>query len=218
MVETLGMSQEIYSPDKLLTGPSDQIVSEAITLLSGENRTRGALLGKITLGAVSETHAGNTGNGVLTPDANTPLLANAQVGVYQAVCIAAAGNGGTFRVSDPKGNVLGDIAVGSTFANQIKFVIADGSTDFIVGDTFLITVAAGSLKYKLSLAAAVDGSQEPNAILANDANASAADVATVAYIAGTFNSGAMTFGTGHTAASTKDGLRDKGIFIKTTIA
>lgn len=212
MPKNYGITEETYSPDKLVMG--DKVVTKNGTLLTGENRTRGTLLGKITLGAVSETHAGNTGNGVLTPDAAMPLLANAQAGVYKAVCIAVAANLGTFRVSDPKGNVLGDVEVGATFANQIKFAIADGANDFIVGDTFLITVAAGSLKHKLSAAAAVDGSQEPDAILVEDTDATAADIDVGLYVGGEFNENAITFGAGHTADSVRDALRDKGIILK----
>ncbi len=73
-------------------------------------------------------------------------------------------------------------------------------------------------KYVLSLAAAGDGSEVPRAVLAEDCDATSADQSTVAYLTGAFNANAMTFGTDHTAASTKDGLRDLGIFLKTNMA
>jgi hypothetical protein len=72
-------------------------------------------------------------------------------------------------------------------------------------------------KCALSLAAASDGSQAPWAVLAKDTDATGEDRTTVVYVAGVFNSGAMTFGTGHTAESVAEGLRDKGIFLKTTV-
>ena len=72
-------------------------------------------------------------------------------------------------------------------------------------------------KYVLSLSASIDGSEVPRAILAEDADATSADVITVGYLTGEFNTAAMTFGTGHTAASAKDALRDKGIFLKTNL-
>jgi hypothetical protein len=90
-----------------------------------------------TTAAVAD--AGNTGNGTLTVDATTPVLTGAQSGAYRAVCILAAANGGTFAVFDPAGVEIGRVAVGATFANQIKFVINDGATDFAVGDAFTIT-------------------------------------------------------------------------------
>ncbi len=68
-------------------------------------------------------------------------------------------------------------------------------------------------KYNLSLSAATDGSEVPNAILAVPTNASAGDVATIAYFAGEFNDRAITLGTAHTVASVLEGLRVKGIHL-----
>lgn len=105
----------------------------------------GAVLGRLlTAGATVAAAGGNTGNGVLTVDATDPVLTGAQPGDYSVICIAAAVNSGTFRVTAPDGSVLGDVVVGATFSNLIKFVIADGATDFVVGDTFTITAAEGS--------------------------------------------------------------------------
>ena len=73
-------------------------------------------------------------------------------------------------------------------------------------------------KWVLSASASTDGSEVPRAILAEDADATAADITTVGYLTGEFNTNAMTFGTGHTAASVKDGLRDLGIFLKTNLS
>jgi hypothetical protein len=107
----------------------------------------GTVLAKQVIGAASKAaksggNAANTGD--MTLDGTTPVLANAQVGVYTVRCISTASNGGVFRVTAPDGDVLGDVAVAATFANQIKFVIADGSQDFIVGEGFDVTVAAGN--------------------------------------------------------------------------
>lgn len=223
MPETPSISTESYAPNRLLAGSNQGLVAETGTLLTGQNLTRGALLGRIKLGAASSAakSGGNTGNGTLTMDATTPVLANAQAGVYTVRCITAATNNGTFRITAPDGDVLGDVVMAGgagTFSNQVKFALADGATDFIVGDGFDITVAAGSGKYVLSLAAALDGSQEPDAILVDDVNAAAADKTCGIFVAGEFNTSAMTFGTGHTAASVRDVLRAKGIFLKDTIA
>ncbi len=73
-------------------------------------------------------------------------------------------------------------------------------------------------KCTLSAAAAEDGSQVPYAILAEDTDATEGDVVTAAYLAGEFNEAALTYGAGHTAASVKEGLRGKGIFLKQTVA
>jgi len=149
---------------------------EAGTMKSGTAaQTVGAVLGKILTAGATETHAGNTGNGAMTLDGTTPVLAGAAPGVYTVKCHQAVTNGGIFNVVAPSGACLGVIAVGQTFANRIKFSIADGATDFVVGDTFLVTVAEGSGKLTALTPAANDGSQIPVGVLATDCDASAAD-------------------------------------------
>jgi len=73
-------------------------------------------------------------------------------------------------------------------------------------------------KYILSLAAATDGSQTPDLILAESVDATAGDVTALAYERGDFNAGALTLGAGHTAASIREGLRAKGITLLPAIA
>lgn len=68
-------------------------------------------------------------------------------------------------------------------------------------------------KYKLSATGAGDGSETPDAVLAEDTNASGGDVATVAYFASRFAESRVTLGSGHTAASIREGLRDKNIHL-----
>lgn len=203
-----------FSPDNLLAG--DETLSRSITLLSGQNLLRGAVLGKITVGAAvsAAKSGGNTGNGTLTMDATTPVKNGAKVGVYTVRFVIAAANNGTFIVRDPDGNQIGTVVMAAgagAFDDDLKFAIADGATDFAVGDGFDITVAAGSGKYVLSLAAATNGSQVPDLILAEDTDASAADKATVAYYAGQFIESALVLGAGQTADLIREGLRSKGI-------
>ncbi|MCB1723219.1 MAG: head decoration protein [Gammaproteobacteria bacterium] len=114
---TATFSSAAYSPDKLIAGNADLLVSRKVTLISGQNLARGALLGKIT--------------------------------------------------------------------------------------------ASG--KYTLSASAAGDGSQVPDGILVEATDASGGDAEALVYFRGDFNQNAMTFGTGHTADSVRDGLRGKGI-------
>lgn len=68
-------------------------------------------------------------------------------------------------------------------------------------------------KVTLSLSASSDGSQVPYGILGEDIDATGGDKVSFVYVSGDFNSLAMTFGTGHTAASVRDGLRDKSIYL-----
>ncbi len=205
------METATYDPNGLMAG-DEAPLQRAITLISGQNLARGALLGRVTVGSASSAAkaGGNTGGGTLTLDGTTPVLAGAKSGVYTVRCIAAASNAGTFRVEDPDGFVLGDVEVGATFADDIKFVLADVGTDFAVGDGFDVTVAAAD-KYKLSLSAATDGSQVPAAVLAIDCDASLADKSTTAFFSGEFNGAKMTFGAGHTASSVEATFRKAGV-------
>lgn len=161
------------------------ICREVGTVLSGTAAFAiGMVLGKITKGAATSAakSGGNTGNGTLTMDATTPVKTDAKVGVYTVRFIAAAANNGTFRVEDPDGIVIGDVVMAGgagAFDNDIKFAVADGSTDFIVGDGFDITVAAGSGKWAPHNPTAVDGRQVAKAVALQPVDASAADVADV---------------------------------------
>lgn len=205
---------ETYTPDNLIAGDFPRVTA-AVTIASGANAVRGALLGKITVGTASgEAAAGNTGDGTIgTVSTGTA----AKAGVYRAVCIEPASNAGTFAVYDPDGLFVGRATAGVAFTAGPTFTIADGEADFVAGDSFTITVAAGSGKYKLSLAAATDGSQVPTAILAEAAAAASADVVAPAYLSGEFNAAAITFGTGHTAASVKDALRARNLYLQSAL-
>lgn len=72
-----------------------------------------------------------------------------------------------------------------------------------------------SSKYNLSLSAAVDGSQVPDAILVEAVDATAADKIGIAFFAGKFNDKKVTLGTAHTLATIREGLRAKGIHLIT---
>lgn len=91
-----------------------------------------------------------------------------------------------------------------------KVTVASGAN---LAQGSLLGKITASGKYILSLSAAEDGSQAPDAILAEPANAASADVQAIAYFSGEFNELALTFGTGHTADSTRAGLRNLSIFL-----
>jgi hypothetical protein len=202
------------APDGLLAGEMPR-VSTPITLLSGENLTRGAVLGKITVGTGSgAAAAGNTGNGTISA---ITIGANAKAGVYKAICIEPAANLGRFIVEDPDGIIVGQVNVGSAFAGPIGFTISDGGTDFVAGDGFDITVAAGSGKFKRAVAAATDGSQRPVGILVESDDATAGDKAASAYRTGEFNEAALNFGAGHDANSVRAALEALQIYLRTVV-
>lgn len=107
----------------------------------------------------------------------------------------------------------------STVENLIggEKVVLSRSITLITGQNLVRGALLGKItasgKYNLSLSAASDGSQTPDAILAEDCDATSADKVTVAYFNGDFQSVGMTLGTAHTVASVTEGLRVKGINI-----
>lgn len=133
---------------------------DPVTFSGAVRHLPGEVIAKKAGGVAAVTaKAGNTGNGAFTLDATTPVLPNAKVGVYAVRCTAAAANSGTFRVFDPNGDAVGDIVVGQAFSDQIKFVVADGAADFVVGDEFDVDVSALSQSFVPLNPTATDGTQ-----------------------------------------------------------
>lgn len=212
-----GLTQSTYAPEQLIAGEYPR-ATRLVTITGAAALVAGSVLGRIVApGAVTfAADAGNTGNGVLIGQV---AAAGCQIGAYRVVCIEPGANVGTFAVFDPQGVEIGrHIVAGAAFANQIGFSIADGAADFIAGDAFTINVAAGAETYKLSAAAAVDGSQVPVAILPEAVDATAGDKANVGvWQTGEFIKTKLTFGAGHTAASTLWGLAQKNIYLRDSV-
>lgn len=151
---------------------------EAVTVLSGQTLKAGAVIGKVALGtAVGAADAGNTGDGTIT--AAPTVNAGAKEGVYALTCIESATNAGAFQVEDPDGVTVGVATAGVEFAGVLTFTIADGATDFVAGDRFTVTVAAGTGKVKEWNPANADGSEVVAGVLYAPVDATAADGAGV---------------------------------------
>lgn len=108
------------------------------------------------------------------------------------------------------------VALASLIAGEFprvtrKVTIVSGAGALGAG-TVLGRITA-SKKYLTSLAAAEDGSEEVTAILGEPVDATAADAEAIVYLTGEYRADALTFGAGHTAASTRDDLRALSIFI-----
>jgi hypothetical protein len=114
----------------------------------------------------------NTGNGAMGA---ITVSNDAKPGAYVLKITKAATNAGDFQVVDPDGNVVGMGTVAVAFSDGgLAFTLADGSTDFAVGDTFTITVAAGSGHYAAHDPSAIDGSEVAAGLLFEAVDASAA--------------------------------------------
>lgn len=151
-------------------------------LLNGETVVAGQVLAPVSHGTGSAVaQAGNTGNGVMGA---ITVGAGAMAGVYHLEIIEAAANAGTFIVEDPDGVEVATGHVAAAFsAGGLGFTLADGSTDFVAGDGFNITVGAGSGKFRAFATANTDGSQAgPFSIAIYGYAAAGADVP-IAYMA-----------------------------------
>jgi hypothetical protein len=223
---------DTYTPNNLVAGTEVVIMKKLATILKGQVLKVGAILGKITIGAATKAAAGagtdgaNTGNGTLTMDATTPILAGAKPGVYKVKVIRAAiaspAMAAIGQLIDPGGDVLAVFDIigsgGTTVANQVKFNIKEGSTGFAITDGFTITIAAGSGKYVLVDSSAVDGSAVAELVLPDAVDATADDVNVTAYQTGCFNRNALIVAEGDTVDAHEAELRRSGIFLKDNIA
>lgn len=61
-------SSTSFIPPRLIAGNSDELVGEKITLVSGQNLSRGAVLGKITASGKYKLSASGASDGSETPD------------------------------------------------------------------------------------------------------------------------------------------------------
>jgi hypothetical protein len=96
-----------------------------------------------------------------------------------------------------------------------KVTIASGQGVLARGSAMGKVTATG--KWKLSAAAAGDGSEVVRGILLDAVDATAADVEGIVGRIGRCNGGAVTFGAGHTLASVDDDCLDRGLILETVI-
>jgi len=122
---------------------------ETFTLKAGEGSVRKALLGTLLAmtygaGAVSASVTAaerNTGDGALQ-FASSSHTSAVQHGDYTVVCSVEGGDGvAQFQIEDPAGRDVGIATAGAPFGKQIKFTISAGTADFVVGDSFVVSVS-----------------------------------------------------------------------------
>lgn len=133
------------------------------TLLGGQVLGGALIVAGVTSSVIIGT---NTGNGVAALAA--PAVSQAVVnGDYLLTCTAAAANAGTFSVQTPDGREIGPLTVAVAFDKEIKLTIADGATDFVVGDSFKVRVGIerSDFEYLALNLTAVTGAQHSAAIM-----------------------------------------------------
>ena len=132
---------------------------------------------------------GGTGDGVMSA---ITLGKYAQLGTYKVQCKAAVADGGDFEITAPDGSVVGRFVMGTTAgtaasftSDHVNFTLTDGSGNFVIANYFNIIVANQSAVtgyYYAYDPTAVDGTQEPCAVLVEPALAASTAAAANALV------------------------------------
>lgn len=141
----------------------------------------GTILGRREVAtAVTASAITGTGNGTVT--AATVVAGEVpQVGAYMLVNTLVVADGGVFELRAPNGQVVASglrltVGAGGTTvlrAGGLQFTVTDGSTNFALGDSFTLTVAADGKMTPFD-PAGVGGAQIPTAVLTYEVTATGA--------------------------------------------
>jgi hypothetical protein len=214
------VGMETYIPDQLIAGNMKLITTNGM-ITGGANLKRGTVLGMVTEGSdglsgSTSPASGNTGNGVLSA---ITFGQDAEVGAYVVHFTAAT----TYTVIDPNGVALVSAGGGNwgpdSSTKEIGFTFTAGTTPMAAGDEIAIIATPGGATgfYKMSHPTATDGSENPCAILVDQANAVAGDVNAGIYQMGEFNGAALIYDAGFTIGQLTHLLRPWGIFVKGSV-
>jgi len=204
-----------FTPDNLFAGHEIPVLVKGVTLEAGQGELkRGTVLGKITKTIGTLTEPGDAKGSI----GSVVLGKGVKLGTYKLICTTATSTGvkAVFKAIDPEGIRLDDAVAGTAYSGPISFTITEGTSGFALGDTFVIPVVAGSGQYKIVNSTNVDGSQDADCILADNADTTTSVVA-VAYTSGHFNRKALVFGGTDTADMHKARLRELGIFLSENV-
>lgn len=151
---------------------------------------------------VSAANGGNTGNGTVGSTSVSGYAA--KPGVYSVEFDDAT----HFVVSDPTGQEVGHGTTGVAFkSGGLGFTITAGGTAFVPGDSFTVTVAAGSGKAKPWDPGNADGSGVVAGVLVYAKDATSADKQATAVVRlATVNPSELIWPTGSSAVTIAAGL------------
>ncbi len=102
--------------------------------------------------------------------------------------------------------------IAGEYPRVMRVVTVTGGASLIPGAVLGRMTADG--RYQLSDAAAADGSEIPDAILAEPVDATLGDVEAHVYLAGEFNELALQLGPRHTLASVRGAFRVRSLFLR----
>jgi len=139
--------QGTFTPDNLIGGDK-KLVTEDVLIAAGQNLVRGSVLGRVKVSVPTTGTLAGTGNGTCTAVVGGPKTIQ---GDYLVTCtVLPVTHGGTFKVTNPNGILLGEFTMpdtaGGTFAfasEETSFTLTDGGTNFDLTSIFTITVTEG---------------------------------------------------------------------------
>ena len=162
-----------HGPEFLLSEANGYRSRRNIVVAASQTLAAGAVLGLISIGALSAAAvavAGNTGAATIT--ASPAVAVGTPTGVYKLTA-QSAGATAVFLLESPDGVALGDAITGTaaTIAGIGPFTITDAGTDPAIGDQFTITVtdaaATGEGQYVKHDPEGTNGSQTVAGVLYN---------------------------------------------------
>jgi len=178
------LTEQNYLNDLLKYEMENNQSRDQVTVLSGQALAMGSVLGKITAGTVPTTGTAGTNSGANTCTSVTGGV-KVKPGVYTLRCVTAVASGGVYTVSDPDGMALPSANVGVAYtSNQINFTLNDAGGDAVVGDSFTITVPAGSGKVKEINFSGIDGAADAFGVLVNGTDTTDTTKRYIAYTSG----------------------------------
>lgn len=140
----MGVQEEKAKAGEFLMSEASRTRSrQKATLAANQSLRPGTLVAAILAGAAAAAAtaaAGNTGNGAFGP---ITVSADAPLGVWRVVITGEGADAGQFLVERPDGVQDGAGKVGVAYDGGVGFTLADGATDFVVGDAFEIDVSQG---------------------------------------------------------------------------
>lgn len=190
----------------------------------------GTILARRTVEVAVVAVAGaNTGDGTVTLATVVSGPVVPLVGAYVLTATTAVANGGIFQLVDPNGAIVASDLIMTAGAGAatvfeaagLEFTVTDAGTDFIVGDSFTLTVAADGKLVPYAIAGA-GGVQLPLAVLLNELTSTGAgDLPDRPIIAGRVRRGDLVIDADGDASNLTDAivdqLRDVGIIALATL-
>ena len=160
-------------PEFLLSEAAGNRSRDNIVVAASQTLRAGAILGLISIGALSSTAAAVAGNtGAATITASPAVAVGTPTGVYKLTAVEA-GATASFALESPDGVELGNVIAGTeiTIAGIGPLTITDAAADPAIGDQFTITVvdaaATGEGQYVKHDPEGTNGSQNVAGLLYN---------------------------------------------------